>query len=115
MKRLHYLPILILVALLMSGLPAGRDYLHRLSVEEGHGRGIATPVVMYTTRWCPSCYKAREYFKRHSINYIEHDIEASAENLEKFRELDGTGVPLILVGNRRLMGFSPRSFDELLR
>lgn len=115
MKRLHYLPILLLVALLLGGLPAARDYVHGLTVAEGHGRGITTPVVMYTTQWCPSCYRARQYFKRHSVNYMEYDIEASAENLAKFRALNGTGIPLIFVGEKRLLGFSPQSFDELLK
>lgn len=115
MKRLHYLSILILVALLLKGLPSARDYLHGLTVTEGHGRGITTPVVMYTTQGCPSCYKAREYFKRHAVDYIEYDIEASAENLANFRNLNGTGIPLILVGEKRLLGFSPGSFDELLK
>lgn len=115
MKRFRYLPILLLVALLLGGLPAARDYLYGLTLVEGHGRQVNSPVIMYTTQWCPSCYRARQYFKRHSVNYIEYDIEASAENLAKFRDLNGTGIPLILVGDRRLLGFSPRSFDELLK
>lgn len=47
---------------------------------------------MYSTKWCPYCHRAREYFKRHSFDYVEYDIEASAENLAKFRELGGRGV-----------------------
>jgi glutaredoxin len=115
MTRSRNLPVFLLVALLIGGLPSARDYLYGLMVVEGHGQLVKTPVVMYTTQWCPSCYRARQYFKRHSVNYIEYDIEASAENLAKFRDLGGTGIPLILVGDRRLLGFSPRSFDELLK
>lgn len=70
---------------------------------------------MYATKWCPYCHRARGYFKRHSVSYVEYDIEASAENLARFRELGGTGVPLILVGEKRLHGFSPSSFDDLLK
>ena len=70
---------------------------------------------MYSTPWCPYCKKAREYFKRHQFSYVEYDIEASATNLENFRALNGNGVPLILVGDRRLQGFSPQSFEALLK
>ena len=70
---------------------------------------------MYSTPWCPYCKKAREYFKRHQFSYIEYDIEASATNLENFRALNGNGVPLILVGDRRMQGFTPQSFEALLQ
>ncbi len=115
MKQAHYLPVLLLLALLFGGLPAARDSLYELMLVQGHGRQIETPVIMYTTQWCRYCHKAREYFERHAISYIEYDIEASAQNLERYRDLNGRGVPLILVGNKRLHGFSLRSFEELLK
>lgn len=115
MKRFHYLPVLLLLALSFGGLPAARDYLYGLTVVEGHGQQVKTPVIMYTTQWCPYCHRAREYFKRHSVTYVEYDIEASAEHSARFRDLNGTAVPLIFVGDRRLQGFSPKSFDDLLR
>jgi glutaredoxin len=106
---------LLVPALFFGGLPAARQYLYGLTVEEGHGQQIKTPVIMYTTQWCPHCQRALEYFKRHSVNYIEYNIEASTENLAKFRDLNGTGIPLILAGGKRMQGFSPKSFDDLLK
>lgn len=114
MKHSNSLPILLLVALLFGGLPAARQQVYEWTSAEGHGRQIGTTVIMYSTKWCPYCHRAREYFKRHSFDYVEYDIEASAENLAKFRQLGGGGVPLILLGDRRMDGFSPSSFDELL-
>lgn len=115
MKRFQSLPVLLLLALLLGGPPFVKDYLYGLTVMDGHGRQINTSVIMYTTHWCPYCHKAREYFKRHAINYIEYDIETSAENLARFRDLNGIGVPMILVGDKRMQGFSPWSFDDLLK
>ena len=114
MKRSNPLPVLLLVALLLGGLPVAWQKVYEWMPVEGHGRQIGTTVVMYSTKWCPYCHRAREYFERHSIDYVEHDIEASAENLARFRELGGRGLPLILVGDRRMEGFSARSFAELI-
>jgi len=118
MKRSYYLPVLLLLALLFGGLPAARQImssLYELTLVEGHGQQIKTPVVMYSTQWCPYCRKAHAYFKRHKFSYVEYDIEASAQNLANFRALNGRGVPLIVVGDKRMQGFSPKSFEDLLK
>ncbi len=113
-QRFYPLTALVLLILLVGGIPAARDYFSTPGAEEGHGRNLKSPVIMYSTRWCPYCKKAREYFARHQFSYVEYDIEASATNLENFRALNGNGVPLILVGDRRMQGFSPRSFEALI-
>jgi len=114
-QRFYPLAALVLLSLLLGGLPAARDYFSGTSAVEGHGQYNKKPVIMYSTRWCPYCKKAREYFRRHKFSYVEYDIESSATNLEKFRALNGNGVPLILVGDRRMQGFSPQSFEALLK
>lgn len=117
-KRSYKLPVLLLLALLFGGLPAARQItsdLYELTLVEGHGQQIKTTVIMYSTQWCPYCRKAHAYFKRHKISYTEYDIEASAQNLVMFGDLNGNGVPLILVGNKRMQGFSPKRFEELLK
>jgi len=72
----------------------------------------AVPVVMYATAWCPYCAKARAYFKQTNTAYVEHDIEKSADAHAEFRRLGGRGVPLILVGNEKLSGFSELAFES---
>jgi glutaredoxin len=78
-------------------------------------RAEATPpVVMYATSWCPYCAKAREYFARSGIAYVEHDVEKSASANAEFRRLGGRGVPLIVVGREKLNGFSEQGFEDML-
>jgi glutaredoxin len=72
----------------------------------------AVPVVMYATAWCPYCAKARAYFKRTNTAFVEHDIEKSADAHAEFKRLGGRGVPLILVGNEKLRGFSELAFES---
>src|SRR5512147_831936 len=74
----------------------------------------APPVVMYATAWCPYCAKARAYFKRTGTAYTEHDIEKSADAHAQFERLGGRGVPLILVGDEKMAGFSELAFESLL-
>lgn len=73
------------------------------------------PVVMYATSWCPYCAKARAYFTRNRIAYVEHDVEKSAAARAEFRRLGGRGVPLILVGRERLDGFDELAFEFALQ
>jgi glutaredoxin len=114
MKTSHTLPVLMLLVLLFGGLPRAYQFLFELTIAEGHGREFKTPVIMYSTRWCPYCHRARSYFERHGFSYVEYDIEASEQHLAEFRALNGAGVPLILMGNQRMQGFSPASFEDLL-
>ncbi len=74
----------------------------------------AAPVVMYATSWCPYCAKARAYFAKNGIAYVEHDIEKSAAVNAEFKRLGGRGVPLILVGTERISGFSELAFESML-
>lgn len=114
MDKRYALPILAVLALVLGGLPAAREYVEGLTLPEPHTGHLTAPVVMYSTQWCPYCRKAEAYFKRHKIAFIEYDIEASVENRERFTRLGGSAVPLILVGDRRMQGFSARSFKALL-
>ncbi|MDH4172919.1 MAG: NrdH-redoxin [Betaproteobacteria bacterium] len=78
-------------------------------------RAEATPqAVMYATSWCPYCAKARAYFARSGIAYVEHDIENSASANAEFKRLGGRGVPLIVVGREKLSGFSEQGFEDML-
>ena len=114
MKPTRYLPLVLLLTLFFGALPAALQYLYEPASIEEQDLQINTPV-MYSTQWCPYCRKARAYFERRKITYVEYDIEASAQNLAQFQALNGHGVPLILVGDKRLQGFSAQAFEALLK
>jgi glutaredoxin len=76
-------------------------------------QGRTPKVVMYSAEWCGVCKQARSYFKRNKIRYMEYDIDKSAEGRTRYRELNGRGVPIIMVGKSRMNGFSPAHFDQL--
>lgn len=70
--------------------------------------------VMYATKWCPYCAKARAYFSNRGIHYEERDVEASDEYGEFYQWLNSSGYPLIYFGAKRLQGFDRHKLDRLL-
>jgi glutaredoxin len=68
-------------------------------------------VEMYTTPRCGYCIKARSFFSRHNISYTEYNIRADKGAHDRFKALNGRGVPLIFVGEKRISGFN----EPLLR
>jgi len=70
-------------------------------------------VVMYSTVWCGYCKKARRYFRENKIPFQEYDTETSAKGRADYKKLNGAGVPIILVGKKRMNGFSPSGFEAI--
>ena len=76
-------------------------------------QGKAKKVVMYSTENCGYCKKAKAYFNANEISFTERDINKSASAKRQWKKLNGTGVPLILVGERKMRGFSISSFEKI--
>lgn len=70
-------------------------------------------VVMYSASWCHVCHKARKYFQDNRVPFTEYDIDGNAKAKREFDKAGGKGVPVILVGDKRLNGFSPESFRKI--
>jgi glutaredoxin len=63
-------------------------------------------VVMYTTPTCGYCKRARSFFLQHNIGFMDYDITADKSAMKRFKTLNGRGVPLIFVGDKRISGFN---------
>lgn len=74
---------------------------------------VGRKVVMYSTAWCGYCKKARRYFKKNRIAYTDYDIDKDAKAKARYKQMGARGVPVILVGNRRMNGFSPEGFQRI--
>ena len=91
-----------------------------VSVEEGGpmagapaGSGKSMKVVMYSAPWCGVCQRAKRFFQNKGIAFREMDIDKNRRARKEFDRLNGRGVPLILVGDKRMNGFSEQSFMKL--
>jgi glutaredoxin len=70
-------------------------------------------VVMYSAEWCGVCKRAKQYFTEKNIRFTEYDIDKNPKAKADFDKMGGRGVPVILVGNRRMNGFSAGGFEQL--
>jgi glutaredoxin len=77
-------------------------------------RPTAKKVVIYTTSRCVYCTKAKQYMAKKGVRYREVNIDSSITGKEEYRKLGGNGVPLIMVGDQKLEGFSETSLDRAL-
>jgi len=74
---------------------------------------VKKKVVMYATSWCQYCEKARKYFRKNKIHYVEYDVEKQPKRMKEFKRRGGTGFPLILIGKKHKMhGFSASGFER---
>ena len=70
-------------------------------------------VVMYSTSWCGYCKKAKAYFQHNGIRFTEYDIEKDAKAKTEYDKMQASGVPVILVGKKRMNGFSKAGFQRI--
>lgn len=103
-----------LAALSRQGTPSGTAPTINLSP------GSAPPVVMYATKHCPVCVKARRWLLEKKIPYVEKDLEsdgAAAVEVQKKGQAQGVstnGVPIFEIGGRLLPGFDPARIVAML-
>lgn len=72
-------------------------------------------VVMYSAQWCGVCKQAKNYFRKNRIRYTNYDIEKNASAKKRFAKMGAKGVPVIIVGNQRMNGFSADGFNQIYK
>ena len=77
----------------------------------------ATPVLMFSTGWCPVCARARAFFQQNGIHIVDRNVEADPQaDAELKRRSGGSAIPLIEVDGTQLSpGFSePATMQAVL-
>ncbi len=63
-------------------------------------------VVLFSTSTCSWCRRAKRYFKEHRVPFKEVDVERDPKAARDIvRKTGQTGVPVIKIGNRWIVGF----------
>lgn len=69
---------------------------------------------LYTTSWCGYCKKAKQYLASNNIPFTEYDIEKDEAAAKRKESLHPSkGVPLLVVGERKVVGFNEAAYDRV--
>jgi len=78
--------------------------------------GATQPEVkMYSTDWCGYCKQARAYFAANRTRYTELDVEKVPAARAEYQRMGARGVPVILVGEQRMNGYSEERLAAMLK
>ena len=67
----------------------------------------AAEVVIYTTKWCPYCVRAKQLLSTKKVDYKEIDVEERPDLRDWITKKSGQRtVPQIFVNGRALGGFT---------
>jgi glutaredoxin len=73
-------------------------------------------VVLYTTSWCPSCKKARNFFISRNIFFTEYDVEKDKDAAQMFKQLNSRGgVPFAIINGQSILGYSESAYESALQ
>ena len=72
-------------------------------------------VIMFSTPTCGFCNTAKRYFRENKIRFTDVDVSKDQKAANDMQRRTGqTGVPVILINNRPVIGFDKNKIDRLL-
>ena len=74
----------------------------------------AKTIEIYVTEWCHYCRDAQSYMKSRGIPFTAYDIEKDSAANRRYTALGGGGVPIVVIGSKKMFGFSKSRFEYLL-
>jgi glutaredoxin-like YruB-family protein len=71
-------------------------------------------VEIFVTSWCPYCSKTKAYFDAKGVPYSSFDIEKDQAANMRYQKYGMRGVPLVVIGDVVIPGYSTAEFDKAL-
>lgn len=72
-------------------------------------------VILFSTPTCSFCVAAKRYFREKNIRFREVDVsrdDAAARDMQ--RKTGQSGVPVILINNKPIVGFDKAKINQML-
>jgi mycoredoxin len=121
----HSLQFLVLAGLLIAGMTLGapaHDLYARWfppqAFTQGDFRSLrADPsivVMVFGTSTCPYCKAARTFFAEQNIAFTDFVIDQSTDARRRFATLHSEAVPVVIVGERKIIGWQPQAVQDAL-
>lgn len=72
-------------------------------------------VIIFTTPTCSFCNAAKRYFREKRIKFRDVDVSRDHRAVQDMMRRTGqTGVPVILINNRPVVGFNKPKINRML-
>ena len=72
-------------------------------------------VTVYSTPTCHFCHMAKDFFTSKGVVYEDFDVSSNLEKRKEMVDKSGQmGVPVILIGDKLIVGFNKPKIMELL-
>jgi glutaredoxin-like YruB-family protein len=72
-------------------------------------------VIMFSTPTCSFCNVAKRYFREKNIRFTDIDVSRDSQAAADMQRKTGqTGVPVIMINNRPVIGFDKPKINQLL-
>lgn len=126
LKKQNLLNGLTLLIVLLLGYVGSKAVLEHIrgSSTEGifiigdyakYGVSGESRVVIYTWDDCTACRDTKEYMKKKGVGFIEKEVTKNSIYRSEWKELNSENlVPIVLVGNKQLVGYSYEGLTELI-
>jgi glutaredoxin-like YruB-family protein len=72
-------------------------------------------IKIYSQPTCPACNEVKEYLKSRGIAFTDYDILSDDKALNEMLNVHKVRVtPLILIGDRKVIGFDAEELEKVL-
>lgn len=73
-------------------------------------------IVVFSSTHCPWCSKVKKYLRENNFRFKDIDISRDNKAAQDLvRRTGQTGVPVILINNKPIVGFNRKEIDRLLK
>jgi glutaredoxin-like YruB-family protein len=72
-------------------------------------------IMVYSQPTCPACNELKEYLKKKGVDFEDRDVTTDRQALDEMIKVHKVRVtPLLITGDKRIIGFDPVEIDKLL-
>ncbi len=74
-----------------------------------------TSIRIFSQPTCPACNELKDYLKKKGVDFEDMDVTSNREALDEMIKVHKVRVtPLLLAGDKRVIGFDPVEVDKVL-
>lgn len=93
------------------------EMIRKKKIEGAKGAGAKREpeVIVYSTPQCPYCTMAKAYLTQKKVKFVDYDVSKDQEKArEMVQKSQQTGVPVLQINGRIIVGFDRQLIDDSL-